>query len=500
MRIRVSSLLAIGAILMGIAPLPAFSAHAAGAVPRFDAVPCMYTLPDGANATCGYLTVPEFHAVSNGRTLRLAVVRFASTAAVPQHDPLIYLEGGPGGGIAGGILQLFKAGIPPAWLAQREVILFDQRGVGKSEPALDCPENLERVLRDAATVLSPRESAAHDLAATLACRDRLRAQGINFDAYNSAEGAADVNDLRAALGYDTVNLFGTSYGTRVALTVMRDFPQIVRSAVLDGPVPLEVNKLEEENRNFDVVLRQFFATCAASASCQKSYPTLAGDFSAVVQQLNTQPLPTKITNTADGKTYDVLVTGDDVASLISETLYVSNAGVIIPQMLAQLKARNTVLLDIIIAAFVIPGADDSTGAYHSVICAEEAPFNDIARAQVTTADLLPEFREIAASELDTRFEVCKQWGVSPRGEIETRAVTATTPTLILTSDNDPATPARYGTIIAADLPNSTLVAFPGVGHTTIAGGGVCIVSVIAAYINDPTTPPPTACVRAARMT
>ena len=181
---------------------------------------CPFDIPDGYDMECGYLTVPENRSDPNSATIDLAVaiVRVDN----PASDPIIYLAGGPG---SSAIDEFVSA--PESWdinqfLYGSDLILLDQRGTGYSYPTLNCWE-----MEQAA------ENSISDYDAAVACHDRLVSDGIDLTAYNSAESAADVEDLRIALGYDTWNLFGISYGTRLALEVMRDYPDGIRSVIID---------------------------------------------------------------------------------------------------------------------------------------------------------------------------------------------------------------------------------------------------------------------------
>src|SRR5207249_7703609 len=166
---------------------------------------------EGQTVACGYLVVPERHAQPDGRTIRLAVARFASRQRDPVADPLVYLAGGPGESVQR-LIGMFTGALAAAFTADRDFIAFDQRGVGRSQPALDCPELAAQYLEDAARALGAREEGDHTVAAARRCRDRLAAQGVDLAAYTTAESAADVDALRAALGYRQVNLLGVSYG------------------------------------------------------------------------------------------------------------------------------------------------------------------------------------------------------------------------------------------------------------------------------------------------
>src|SRR5439155_13420646 len=182
-------------------------------------------------------------------------------------DPIVYLDGGPGGQTLRQAKRIFDnfASFAP----DRDFVLFDQRGIGYSEPALDCPEHTQ-FLYDTLDQDDNSIRVVRDYNASIrACHDRLVDQGIDLWAYTTAASAADVNDLRIALGYRTWNLLGASYGTRLGLAVMRSFPQGVRSVVLDSTIPpqLEPGGGASFMRSLDVL----FNRCTNDTSCNRSY-------------------------------------------------------------------------------------------------------------------------------------------------------------------------------------------------------------------------------------
>ena len=184
-----------------------------GPVLGFEEWDCPFPALDGV--TCGYLTVPEDRSQPDGYVVELAVAIISPTGANPDPVPVVYLEGGPGGA---SLISTDAFQAEPI-VEDHTLILFDQRGTGFSIPSLNCPE-LE-------------DDTSSDEDPVQACRDRLEADEINLQMYNSAANAADVYDLVTALGYDQVNLWGISYGTKLGLTILRDYPEIVQSAVLD---------------------------------------------------------------------------------------------------------------------------------------------------------------------------------------------------------------------------------------------------------------------------
>ena len=264
---RLLRLLMITFLALMVAPVLAHDS-----VPRVEPASCWMELPDGVtegqNLDCGYLIVPEDRSDPNSPTIQLAYAVLYAPADNVKPDPVIYLAGGPGGNAVGDL----EGWLNTPYLQDRDLILFDQRGTGYSEPTLNCPE---------------AEQGEDN--ATQACHDRLVSQGVNLQAYNSAENAADVADLQVALGYDEWNLYGISYGTRLALTVMRDHPEGVRSVVIDSVYPPEVNSWEEYGQNTADEFNKLFQGCAADAQCNDAYPDLEQTFYTTVDQLNAEP-------------------------------------------------------------------------------------------------------------------------------------------------------------------------------------------------------------------
>jgi hypothetical protein len=170
--------------------------------PLFEPAACQFDVPEGREVECGYLTVPEKHAQpGNGRTLRLHVAVFESDNPNPAPDPIVYLAGGPGADALEVVQFEFETAFAPL-LADRDLILFDQRGTGYSEPSLACPEISDVTYEMLALDLGFEEVAARNADALFEWRDRLVGEGVVLSAYNSAESASDVNALRLALGYD----------------------------------------------------------------------------------------------------------------------------------------------------------------------------------------------------------------------------------------------------------------------------------------------------------
>src|SRR5258706_10512990 len=222
-----------------------------------------------ADASCGYLVVPENRSRPDGGTIRLMVAKYPARLPEKRADPVVYLAGGPGD-----IAPLeVNAFIAAGFIRDRDILVVSQRGTMFSEPALTCAsiDDFNRELLGL-RFYSEATKRAH-LAATEACHRALAATGANLGSYNSTESAADFADLRKVLGYEVWNVYGTSYGSFLAQTLMRDHPDGIRSVVLDSVLPTTYTipgTWPITRAGFDTL----FHACAAETACNAPHPHL----------------------------------------------------------------------------------------------------------------------------------------------------------------------------------------------------------------------------------
>src|SRR5690349_10220213 len=196
---------------------------------HFEKGTCQFSLHagfvDGQNVLCGFLVVPEDRNDPHSATIRLAVATFKTPSATPAPDPIIFLQGGPGGRVIQDFAPLVMSHQLDlaSQFDNHDVIFIDQRGTGYSKPSLQCPEYID-VQHMTDQQLTPDQQVTQQNSALIQCHDRLARSGIKLSAYTTYSDAADVHDLIEALNYKLVNLYGVSYGTRLALEVMRAFP------------------------------------------------------------------------------------------------------------------------------------------------------------------------------------------------------------------------------------------------------------------------------------
>ncbi len=482
-------------VALVLLPLPTQASQNAQQIPapqsiRYEPGDCQFDLPigaiEGSDIECGFLIVPERHLNPDGPTIKLAVAIINSTSANPLPDPFVMAQGGPGGST----IQFAQLMINSPLRTNRDIILFDQRGTLNSEPNLLCPEQIALVEEIIEEDISTEEGYQLSQEAMIACHDRLVAEGVNLAAYNSLENAADVEALRVALGYDQINFYGISYGTLLALHVMRDYPQGLRTVILDAVVPPQRNFVTEVPQTQDRAFTQLFESCANDPDCQGDYPNLEERFFNLVAELNETPARVPMTDPETGNTYNAVVNGDAVVDLTFQFLYQTDFIPILPKMIAEMEDGNFSIPGNILPV-VIFDRTFSLGMYQSVICAEDADFRP---SDVRTEGVRPEL--IANSDLETQvfLDTCQAWNVPDLGPAVDQPVNSNIPTLLFSGNFDPITPPRFGEEVARGLSNGYHFVFPTNGHGAVVPGSQCSNQLVQNFLANPTTPPNGDCV------
>ena len=221
--------------------------------------------------TCGRLGAPE-NPERPGRVVEIAFMVVKAPRTIDRHGPVVFLNGGPGEVSLHFAEQLVTHPHIRDVVVDRDWIFVDQRGTGRSTPSLYCAPQEDRLTQ------------------VSTCRDQLVAQGIDLSQYNSARIAGDLEMLREALGVEHWNLWGISYGARLAVISARAYPASVRSVILDAAGVPEGQELIDDARGTEVALNKIFAKCAADSACASAYPQLRSRFIAVLPRLRQQPL------------------------------------------------------------------------------------------------------------------------------------------------------------------------------------------------------------------
>ncbi len=475
------------------------SARVASYTPRFEAARCQFKpgagIVLGVDVRCGFVAVPEDRALPHGRTVRVAVAVFKNPAAGHHTDPFIFLQGGPGGALISQFGPLVTKKNLTGYVKDRDLVMVDQRGTGYSTPSLSCTEVDKLTVKTLDQNLTSQQSADLQVKATQQCYNRLVASGISLSAYNTIADAADVADVDHALGYESVNIYGVSYGTRLALTIMRTQPRGVRSVILDSVVSPDANQiagpLSSAKRVYDVLFRG----CLLNAACNRAFPHLESTFYRVVTNLNAHPVTIDTTDPA-GKHYTALLNGDSFVGLVFQMLYVTSFIPYLPVTIARADQGDFRVPSAVYGQFVL---DFSTnlGLYLSVECGEDGPSTNMAQITATAQPLNPVIRSGWLISQLANYRECQLWRVHNLPAAQKQPVVSNIPTLILSGEYDPITPPAQSLRVARTLSRGYRFVFPGMGHgeylyplTNIK----CPYTIASEFLDDPTHAPNATCI------
>ena len=482
--------LAFAAMLLWSAP--AFAQEPPHMEPEFEPGACPYDLavPADLELSCGFVTVLEDRSTPGGRTIDLYVVRIRGPTPFKNRDPIIYLAGGPGGSATRATQRFIDRA--RFLYSERDLILFDQRGIGGSKPRLECSEYRHGIAEQRHLDLSPEEELDWRVQALLDCRKTLSdEQGINLDNYNSASTAADVVDIASAMGYESYNLHGVSYGSVLALTVMRDFPDNIRSVVLDGVLPLQVNHYLSIFANRASTLDELFRQCRADPHCSGRYPDLEETFWAAVERYNANPFSLRYYDRYAEDTFEEEFDGSFVIARAISSMRNERWIPYVPFLINEIADGNIAVAD----GWARPGYTprlepiDNSAAWAAMTCYSFGPSMD--------DDVLASDRETHRRFYDPKFPftapaLCEEWQQTPVDPIEDEPVVSDIPTLLLSGQFDPATPPRWAAIAAETLSNSFSFVLPMAGH----GVGIdttCGRTLMSKFLVSPRTNPVSPC-------
>ncbi len=418
-------------------------------------------------AQCGQLAVKENPDDPHSREINLEILRLPAISPAPKADPLLLIQGGPGGSSVAMAEQV--QGFFSELRKNRDLVFVDQRGTGKSNP-LNCEalSSDEQLLPEAEQKARFNE-VMHDCA-------KKYAEVASF--YTTPYAVKDLEQVRIALGYPQVNLWGGSYGTRVVLEYMREFPQSLRAVVMDGLAPVQVALPAQVAQTARAALEKLNAQCANQPQCLSQYGDLLDNAQTLLQRLEAAGKPLRIAyehpRTQERKTLPL--SKANFASLVFMSLYSRELSVLLPQVLHQAAEGDYRMLASLFAlASEQPTfANMAQGLHYSVICAEDAQLYGAPNAEKNKfldLDMTQEARDI-----------CAYW---PKGQVPAdyyQPVVAATPALLLSGAVDPVTPKPFAELVLKHLSNAQALEAPG-GHHIISIEG-CMPQLIAQFIDQ----------------
>jgi pimeloyl-ACP methyl ester carboxylesterase len=479
----------IRSILLLVLAALAAPAVAAPSPAAFTPAPCKFegVKPGWAKKNhieCAWLQVRESRGKPDSQTIRLWVAIARADTAVKREDPILYINGGPGVATVDYVFPSFpKSKTWPAFRKDRDLVFFDQRGTGRSEPAF-CPEldkTLEQVQQEAPPA---REALDRSKAAYAACRPKMQAQGVDLANFNSTVTVEDAEDLRRALGIAQWNVYGISYGSLVGLEYLRRHPESLRSAIVDSVFPPNSAVGAEQVGTTASAYQAVQRACALDPGCNTRFPDVLGTLRQAVERLNTAPLP----RAAGGR-----ITGDTFRDIMWMMLVRTKTVPWVPLALERAAAGDEAVIRKLDDLF--GGIDGGFGnisqgqslasACYEIFGGSTAASRRVVRQRhpyLTAQDMI-------ASQDD---ELCATWQ-PVRAPVEFHApVRSEVPTLLYGGEFDPATPYDDAVLAAKNLSNGTLVYVKGASHASFTLDD-CTRGIAHAFLDAPSKQPDLAC-------
>lgn len=438
--------------------------------------PCGFTTESGRDMVCYDLKVPERRGRAGSRLVTLPIIVFKAAERPTHADPVLLIGGGPGAiaytepRYASMWRDKFK---DMAWIRGRDLIVYDQRGVGGARPALECPE-IDATRDEPLDIERGRK-------AMIACRERLVREGTDTAAYDTETNVADLLSLKAQLGVKEWNLWGQSYGTRVALTLMRRNPAGVRSVILDGAYPPEVAGKLHLATAFIATLDRIFAACAGDSACNEDYPDLRRKFETLLKRLKEQPpeiksdpsplLPAKVF-----KVNDVIF-----LSIIDSMFYTADGIGKFPWLVDKLlEGKNEAIEDPLIDWDLVSYGPYITAGISYLVDCNDTPEADDSEEK-TLARTVPYLA--GWLNLSTAYKPCPYWVERKTPALDRTPVTSDVPTLVIAGGFDLATPPAWGALAAKSLTRARLVTVPAASHD--ASDHACAQAALRVFIAQP---------------
>ena len=448
-------------LICAFCPLrPAAAAH--GTLPLED---CRLEHPlkiASVAARCGVLQVAENPADPSGRSIGLHVAVVPALNRRSHAAPLFLLAGGPGQ--AASDLYVSYAGAFARANRNHDIVLLDQRGTGRSEPLFcDYPEDW-RATRDELPTLRQ---------ATLGCLARY---GERVRYYTSSVAALDLERVREALGYSQIDLYGGSYGTRMAELYLRHHADAVQAVVLDGVTYPEQAIGPDTPLDGERALDLILGRCRGSPECAAAYPDLRGDFDALRAKFGPGSASLTLPDPSTGEPLELEFNRSVLAAALRLLSYNATQASLLPTLIHQASSGRLAALaaQTVMMSREIQG-QLASGMQNSVVCSEDVPFFGSVNRQQLDATYQ------GTEQLDALAEICKLW---PKGPVDSdlhAPLQSDVPTLLLSGEADPVTPPANAQRLARGLTHHRLLVLPGEGHGQLATG--CMPRLVAAFLD-----------------
>jgi len=414
---------------------------------------------------CGTHRVFENRRTQSGREIDIKFAVIPSITEAKEPDPLVMLAGGPGQGamsMGGPFTRVAFSEIRET----RDIILIDQRGMGKSHPLrCELPEqDLLTLSEEEQTLLSER-----------LLRECLAGLEADVTQYTQDSANRDIHEILLALDYKKINLYGISWGTRSALLYSNQFPNQVRTVVMDGNVPVENKVSLYAAIDAEIALQTLFQDCINDAGCNEAFPELESDFNEVLESFGESGIKTTVKDANTGETKTIVLGRGVFVNAIRNILYLPEFSRLIPMVIKQAKDNNYQTLSGLTAAFGDP--EMAIGASLTILCSEE-----LSRISNAEKNNMTNEGFVGDAFIKLYDNACRIWPKAPLPEIYQQIKPSEIPTLILSGKIDPITPPRWGDKMAETMKNSLHLIAPNTGHNVAPKG--CASELMSQFINE----------------
>ena len=430
---------------------------------------------DSNKVSC-YL-IPVLRNISNKAKSKFYLsVLVAPSLNKTNEKPLLYLHGGPGIATLENVPKYLKSKTWTLIREKRPLIFFDYRGTGFSEPAL-CTDIKDSLAEFTKTNISPKAKQSYKIALYKKCRLQLLSKGIDVSTFNSYQLSEDAEAIRLSLQIEKWNVYGVSYGTTVALNLLRNHSKHISSMILDSPFPPNAPWLDFV-RPLDTCFKVLETKISADPIAFSHFPSIRTDFVKAVKRLN--KIPVKIKNNDIASDYDF--NGDDFAWSIWNAMLKPGAIPLVPLLIHEVGNGNDSILSKWALAFNDPNSHGMFSELQSnaILCYEGKPKT---QADTKTA-LLAKYPDFSSFNIDFEGDLCDAWQPKSADAQIFEPVVSNVPVLILSGEYDPVCPPLYGELTAKTLSKSTFIIVPSASHAAIHVDD-CIRNIAATFLSDP---------------
>ena len=437
-------------------------------------------LPDNDRISAGAILVPENHNEPDGKKIQITYVIIKGQDNEKSNFPMTIFTGGPGGNtISEGIVNFL---LKHPYTKERDVILFDQRGIGYSSALPD-------MAFDSFKIMAKNANEDEELVLNAEMIETYQKKCAEMDIdprhYNSMQSAQDVAMLFNHLGYKKYNLYGSSYGTRLARIVQDTYPEYVNSSVLDSPDPITGDFLLDRLDSYSEALNKIFDYCKSTPECNKTYPKLKDEYFEGIARLRNNPIKTVVNDSID-----FFINAQDGVYLLRRLLYRGDAKEKSPELIrAFAEGKGNVIKEIVEFEYMFTGILNL-----SMLISVERTENFLVNTTDEMIDNTYKSYPLIPTKMgffDAFYRAGQKWHTNTLPMEDRYFKQSSVPTLIFVNKFDPVTPPENGHIFMKTLENGTLLILDEGGHGS--GNADCKDAVMINFMDNPNQKIDTTC-------